>query len=144
DSAQPLEKSDTAKLFLNLKYLRNDEETRAWLRKVCREMDPATRELRFSRAKFDEFMDPNTKLLRQEVAVLIAGVSPNDYPMTMLRARSWLVKNYRDTETKLRAVDPNAEVRTVVHIRPDGDLEYRLYYDMMDACKAAGYKKLKL
>jgi biopolymer transport protein ExbD len=138
ESAQPLEKSDTARLFLNIKFLRNDEATRRWLRKVCRD-----KEGRIDQGKLDQFMD-NQGLLRQEVAVLIAGVDISDYPMTMLRARSWLTKNFRDTETKLRAVDPNAEVKTVVHIRPDGDLEYKFYYEIMNACKVSGYKRLKL
>ncbi len=138
DSAQPLEKSETTRLFLNLKFLKNDDTTRRWLRKVCRDKDG-----RIDQGKLDQFMD-NQGMLRQEVAVLVAGVDIADYPMTMLRTRSWLTKNYRDTEAKLRAVDPNAEVNTVVHIRPDGDLEYKFYYEMMNACKVSGYKKLKL
>ncbi len=126
ETAMPLEKSDSERLFLNLKALQT-AAGRDWLDKLPAKMQP------------DRFKQKGAEdRTKYKVAILVFGLPP----MTMLETRRWLKDNYQDAKAKLKPGE--TEVRTVIHIRPDGDLEYEDYYDLLDAIKVAGYKKIKM
>jgi hypothetical protein len=63
--------------------------------------------------------------------------------MSLLEARAWLRRSYEDAEKAARATGQDG-VKTVIHFRPDADLEYKELIMLMNHCKAAGYKKLKV
>jgi biopolymer transport protein ExbD len=132
DSALPMEKSDLDRLFISVKFLRTEG------------LDEESPQFKNIRAFLDKLPGARREELRnQDVAILIAGAPMDDYPMSFLRAKGWLKKRYEDIKTANKARGIN-EVQTVVHIRPDGDLPYQHYFRMMDACKFAGFKKLKV
>jgi biopolymer transport protein ExbD len=124
--AQPLEKSNSERLFLNVKALQT-RDGRDWLDKLPARMHPD----RFKQKGADD-------RLKYKAAVLVFGLPP----MTMLETRRWLKDTYQDAKAKLKGGE--TEVKTVIHIRPDADLEYEDYYDLLEAVKVAGYKKMKL
>jgi biopolymer transport protein ExbD len=112
DSASPIEKADTASIFINMKSMRSPE---------FRDHLTAEQLERFG---------------NQDVVILI----PGEAPQTMQETRMWLVKQHADAEK----VAENGEVKTVINFRPDSDVELNQLFRMMDFCKNAGYKKLKL
>jgi biopolymer transport protein ExbD len=59
-------------------------------------------------------------------------------PMSMLEARAWLKDRYQD------AVRAGGEVKTVIHFRPDGDLDVGELMKLMTACKVVGFKHIKM
>ena len=115
DSAQPIEKADLQALFLNQKSLRSKE--------------------------FRDRLTPEQleRFRNADSVVLVPGKDP----MSLLEARAWLKKNYEDAQKKAQLLGEK-EVRTVIHFRPDGDLELKELFMLMNHCKAAGYKKLKV
>ena len=83
------------------------------------------------------------ELTNQDIAILIAGAKQSDYPMTFLRVQKLAegaVSGHSDREQGT-GVD---EVTTVVHIRPDADLEYRHLIMVLNAVKDAGFKRIKV
>lgn len=76
------------------------------------------------------------RLRNAESVVLIPGQPPMSLPET----KSWLKDRY-ETLAKL---SPNGEVNTVIHFRPDENLELGQMFTLMNHCKVAGFKKLKV
>jgi len=76
------------------------------------------------------------RLRNQDSVVLIPGLEPK----TLLETRSWLKDKYEDA-LKLAA---DGEVKTAIVFRPDADLELDQLFKLMNYCKAAGFKKLKV
>jgi biopolymer transport protein ExbD len=76
------------------------------------------------------------RLRNQDSVVLIPGMKPK----TLLETKAWLKQRYEDAQK----VAENGEVKTVIHFRPDADLELNQWFMLMNYCKAAGYKKLKV
>jgi biopolymer transport protein ExbD len=118
ESGEPIQKADVDKLFINLKALKTEDG-----KKFLERMPPEQFE-RFEKA---------------EAAVLIPGLRPK----TMSEARAWLKQQYEDAKTAAQARGEK-EVKTVVIFRPDGDLDLKQFFLMMDFCKNAGYKNLML
>jgi len=112
DSAKPIEKADIQSLYINHKSMRSRD--------------------------FRDKLPPDLleEFQNQESVVLV----PGEKPMTLLRAKSWLKRNYEDAEK----VAKDGEVKTVIHFRADDDIELNQLFMLMNYCKAAGYKKLKL
>jgi hypothetical protein len=71
-----------------------------------------------------------------ESVVLVPGKDP----MKLIDAKAWLKQQYEDAKKTSR----DGEVRTVIHFRPDEDLELHQLFQLMQHCKVVGYKKLKL
>ncbi len=80
--------------------------------------------------------DDQARLRNQDSVVLVPGLPP----MTLLECRAWLKDKYADAEKQ--SVD--GEVRTVINFRPDEDLEYDQLLKLMNHCKTAGFKRLKI
>jgi biopolymer transport protein ExbD len=76
------------------------------------------------------------RLRNAESIVLI----PGQPPMSLPEARSWLKDKY-ETLAKLA---PNGEVKTAIHFRPDENLELGQMFTLMNHCKAAGFKILRV
>lgn len=76
------------------------------------------------------------RLQNTESVVLI----PTQPPMTPLEAKTWLKDKYE----ALKALAPDGDVKTTIHFRPDENLEMGELFKMMNYCKAAGFKKLKV
>jgi biopolymer transport protein ExbD len=115
ESAKPIEKVDAAALFLNQKSMKSKE---------FRDKLAATNP------------DLLERLNNQDSVVLIPGLAPQ----TLLEAKRYLKQHYEDAEK----VAEGGEVKTVIHFRPDADLELNQLFTLMNYCKAAGYKKLRV
>jgi biopolymer transport protein ExbD len=115
DSAQPIEKSDLNALFINQKSLK-------------------------SRDFRDKLTPEQLERFRNSDSVVMV---PGKEPMSLLEARTWLRKNHEDAE-KTAKLAGEKEVKTVIHFRPDENLELKELFMLMNHCKAAGYKKLKV
>jgi biopolymer transport protein ExbD len=76
------------------------------------------------------------RLQNAESVVLIPGQPPMSPP----EAKTWL----RDKYDSLSKLSPNGEVKTVIHFRPDENLELGEMFKMMNYCKVAGFKKMKV
>lgn len=76
------------------------------------------------------------RLRNAESVVLIPGLPP----MSLLECRAWLKDKYED----LRKAAKDGEVKTAIHFRPDGDLELNQLFQLMQHCKVAGFKTLKI
>ena len=76
------------------------------------------------------------RLQNAESVVLIPGQPPMSPP----EAKSWLKDKYES----LSKLSPNGEVQTVIHFRPDENLELGEMFKMMNYCKVAGFKKMKI
>jgi biopolymer transport protein ExbD len=63
-------------------------------------------------------------------------------PMTLLEARAWLKDQFQRAEDAARA--KGGEVKTVIHFRPDGDLDVGELMKLMTACKVVGFKNIKM
>jgi biopolymer transport protein ExbD len=89
--------------------------------------------------EFVNSLKPNDaeRLRNADSVVLIPNVP---YPMSMLETRAWL----KDKYDQLSKLSDTGEVNTIIHFRPDGDLEYAQLLTMMNYCKAAGFTKLKV
>jgi len=86
---------------------------------------------------FNSLSEKNQARLRNaESIILVPGLNP----MSPLEAKGWLRDRYADlakrNEAKAR--------ETMIHFRPDGDLELNQLFLMMEFCKAAGFKNLKI
>jgi biopolymer transport protein ExbD len=120
DSAQPIEKADTQSLFLNQKSMK-------------------------SKAFVDRLTPDQLERLRSAESVVLV---PGKDPMTLLECKAWLKQQYEDALTKAkddqRRGRGDGEVKTVINFRPDEDLELNQLFALMEACKVAGYRKLKM
>jgi biopolymer transport protein ExbD len=76
------------------------------------------------------------RLRNQDSVVLVPGLPA----MTLLECRAWLKDKYADAE-KLAA---GGDVKTAIVFRPDADLELDQLFKLMNYCKIAGFKKLKV
>jgi biopolymer transport protein ExbD len=76
------------------------------------------------------------RLRNQDSVVLIPGLKP----MTMLECRAWL----KDKAEDARKASPDGKVNTVINFRPDAELELGELFKLMNFCKVAGFKKLKV
>jgi biopolymer transport protein ExbD len=87
--------------------------------------------------EFRERLTPEQleRFQNQDAVVLVPGLEPQ----SLLEIKLWLRKQYEDAE-KLSGGD----VKTVINFRPDGDIELNQLFQLMQYCKVAGYKKLKL
>ena len=65
---------------------------------------------------------------------------PGQPPMSLPEAKSWLKDKY-ETLAKL---SPDGKVNTVIHFRPDENLELGQMFTLMNHCKTAGFTKLKV
>jgi biopolymer transport protein ExbD len=119
DSAKAIEKADIGSLYLNVKSMRSKE----FRDKLAQEN------------KDDPGQIPQ-KFQNQDAVVLVPGLAPQ----TMLETRLWLRTQYDDA----KKVAVNGEVKTVVNFRPDEEIELNQLFQLMQFCKVAGYKKLKL
>jgi len=81
--------------------------------------------------------DQLERFQNQDSVVMIAGLEPK----TVQQTKSWLRDQFADAQ---KLVGEGNEVKTVIHFRPDDDIELDQLFLLMDACKVAGYKKLKL
>lgn len=102
--------------------------------------DPAALFLN-QKVKSREFMNKlmpadRQRLQNAESVVLI----PGQPPMSLAETKSWL----RDKYDNLVKLSPDGEVRTVIHFRPDENLELGQMFTLMNYCKVAGFKKLKI
>jgi biopolymer transport protein ExbD len=103
--------------------------------------DPAALFLNQKSLRSREFLDrlrPDQleRFRSQESVVLVPGKEP----MTVLEARAWLKQQYEDAQK----VAEGGQVKTIIHFRADADLELNELFKLMNACKVAGYKRLKL
>jgi biopolymer transport protein ExbD len=78
--------------------------------------------------------DDQERLRNAESVVLIPGVRP----MSLLETRAWLKEKYEDLAKRA----PDGEVKTMIHFRPDEELELNQLFMLMQHCKVAGFKKL--
>lgn len=76
------------------------------------------------------------RLRNADSVVLIPGKPP----MSLAETKTWL----RDRYETLQKLAPNGEVQTAIYFRPDADLEVGEMFKLMNHCKAAGFKKLKV
>ncbi|MFO0930361.1 MAG: biopolymer transporter ExbD [Gemmataceae bacterium] len=76
------------------------------------------------------------RLRNADSVVLIPSVPP----MSLLEAKAWLKDKYEN----LQKLAGGGEVKTIIHFRPDGDLEYSQLLTLMNYCKVAGFNKLKV
>jgi len=76
------------------------------------------------------------RLKNAESVVLI----PGQPPMTLLEAKSWL----KDKFENLQKLSPDGQVRTIIHFRPDENLELGEMFKLMNYCKVAGFTKFKM
>jgi biopolymer transport protein ExbD len=76
------------------------------------------------------------RLKNQDSVVLVPGKEP----MSLLECRAWLKDKYEEAE-KLAA---GGEIKTTIVFRPDADLELEQLFKLMNYCKVANFKKLKV
>jgi biopolymer transport protein ExbD len=76
--------------------------------------------------------------LRSADSVIMVASKPN--PMSLLETRGWL----KDTFQRAEQAAKGGEVKIDIHIRPDADLEVAELMRLMQACKVAGFKNLKI
>jgi biopolymer transport protein ExbD len=119
-SARPMDKSETDVLFIGVKpfHLKDfegrDAEEREKLKRNFQEGDPC---------------------------ILIVG----KFPMKIIELQQWLKDQYRDAELKAKAAgDPNGKVTTAIIIRAHQDTEYAQVYQVLNLCKVAGFRQMKL
>jgi biopolymer transport protein ExbD len=88
--------------------------------------------------EFVEKLSPNDqeRLRNQDSVVLVPGLPP----MTLLECRAWLKDKYAEAEKLAK----DGEVKTVIVFRPDSELELDQLFKLMNYCKVAGFKKLKV
>ena len=65
---------------------------------------------------------------------------PGKEPMKLIEAKAWLKQQYEDAQKTAK----DGKVETVIHFRPDEDLELNQMFTLMQHCKVVGYRKLKV
>jgi len=118
ESAKAIEKADPLTQFINIKSMRSPE----------------------FRLKLTP--DQLEQVSTADAVVLLPGVGN---PLTFLQARHELKKKYEDAKLVAERINPSdPEVKTVIHLRPDADLELKYLHRMMVICKEIGYTRLKI
>lgn len=113
-SARPISKADTGAIFINQKSARNKKFV-------------------------NSLSEANRLRLRSADSIILV---PGKEPMSPGEAKLWLKDKYNDA--RKAADEKGGKVETVIHFRPDGDLELNQLFLMMDHCKTAGFKDLKI
>lgn len=90
-----------------------------------------------NREFFNKMSEKDRLRLRSADSIVLV---PGKEPMSPLEAKVWLRDMYADAEKAAKG----GKVSTVVHFRPDGELELNQLFLMMNFCKAAGFKDLKI
>lgn len=90
-----------------------------------------------NKAFFNKMSETDRIRLRTAESIVLVPGKP---PMSPLEAKVWLRDLYQDAEKQAKG----GKVATVVHFRPDGELELNELFKMMHFCKAAGFKNLKI
>ena len=92
---------------------------------------------RMTRAWLDRQPENVRRRLRTADSIVLV---PGRDPMSPLEAKAWLRDKYQDAEKEAAG----GKVQTIIHFRPDGDLDLNQLFLMMNFCKAAGFKNLKI
>jgi biopolymer transport protein ExbD len=90
-----------------------------------------------NKAFFNRMGERDRLRLRSADSIVLV---PGKEPMSPLEAKVWLRDMYADAEKQAKG----GKVQTFIHFRPDGDLELNQLFLMMNFCKAAGFKNLKI
>jgi len=135
-SARP-EEEDKLAIFLDLRTLKGAKGARN------RERLPESVPIEGS----PDGINVREKMKVQDAYVKFAAARlPQDVYKTQLETKAWLADMYRkvkaDPESK--AVDKEGKVITTIHIRPDGDLELNQLFMLMQSCKVAGFRNIKV
>jgi biopolymer transport protein ExbD len=117
DSAKPIEKADGA-----------DSST------IINQI-PAGAKVFLNKLRPDQIQ----RFQNQDSVVLILGMEPK----TLLDTKSWLKQQYED-DLKKAELAGEKEVKRVIDIRADGELDLKEVFQLMNFVKAAGYRKLKV
>jgi biopolymer transport protein ExbD len=80
------------------------------------------------------------RLRNQPVCVTVLG----ELPRSQLEARGWLSDKYKAMKSLPGGTDKDGEVKTIIHIRPEADLEVKDLFMLMQSVKASGFKKIKI
>jgi biopolymer transport protein ExbD len=75
--------------------------------------------------------------LNERGELLVPG---KEEPLSILRTKYYLKTQYKD----LAAASPDGKVRTVIVIRAHKDADYSQVYQVLQMCKAEGFRKLSL
>lgn len=123
EAARPLDASETDVLYVNIKpYIRNEHLN-----------EPPDIVARLEK-------DFKTE---GEPMVMIVG----NPPMRPIDARAWLKQMYAQKQSDAKALDPKnptPQVKTLVILRASENLTCDQVYQMMDLCKVAGFRELRL
>jgi biopolymer transport protein ExbD len=65
---------------------------------------------------------------------------PGKEPMRLIEAKAWLKQQAEDA----KKTSKDGKIHTVIHFRPDADLELNQLFTLMQHCKVVGYKQLKI
>jgi len=63
---------------------------------------------------------------------------------TQLETKGWLLDMARELKKTPEAKDKEGKLATTIHIRPDGDIELNQLFSLMQACKVAGFRNIKV
>src|SRR5207249_1825770 len=90
-----------------------------------------------SREFINKLLPRDAERLRNAESVVLI---PGQPPMSLAETKTWL----RDKHETLAKLSPTGEVKTVIHFRPDENLELGEMFKLMNHCKTAGFKTLKV
>jgi len=113
-SAVPLSKAETEVLFLNVKIF--------YLRD-------------YENAKPEYLEVLKKKFADEDPCVLVIG---EEYPMKLVELKQWLKNRYQDL------LKIQGKVNTTIIIRAHKDLDYAPFYQILNMCKDAGFRQLKV
>ncbi|MFO0881461.1 MAG: biopolymer transporter ExbD [Gemmataceae bacterium] len=93
------------------------------------------------KVKSREFMNrlapKDAERLRNAESLVLIPAQP---PMSLPEAKAWLKDKYEN----LQKLAKDGEVNTTIHFRPDENLELGQMFTLMNHCKVAGFKNLKV
>jgi biopolymer transport protein ExbD len=90
-----------------------------------------------SREYMNRLSEKDRERLRNAESVVLI---PGQLPMSPPEAKTWLKDKYE----MLQKLARDGEVSATIHFRPDENLELGEMFKMMNYCKVAGFKKLKI
>jgi len=85
----------------------------------------------------------NTMKFQDAYVKYAAARLPLDLYKTQLETKGWLLDKYKAIKREGTAVQ-DGKVTATVHIRPDGDLELNQLFMLMQSCKVAGFRNIKV
>ena len=91
-----------------------------------------------NKAFMNNLTDDDRKRLRGADSIVLV---PGQPPYSPAEASSWLRDTFKAAAEKANGAD---KVKTIIHFRADGELELNELFKMMNFCKAAGYRNLKI